>query len=195
MGAIVGLWIATLLFAYLLGSIPTAYLVVWWRRGQDVRNLGDGNAGAANVARILGTPVGISVGLFDIAKGAVAVALANWLVGTGMAMLAGVLAIAGHNWPVYLLGKGGRGAATAIGALLAILPLVALPLALVALAILYLTRSSTKAVACFYIPLPLLAFWPGGYTYPYVAFSLLIPILVGISHYISLRLSRKGLTQ
>jgi hypothetical protein len=66
-------------------------------------------------------------------------------------------------------------------------PVVAAPLAGLALVVLYLSRSSTRAVAAMYIPLPFLAYWPAGYSYPLVAYSLGIPLLVGICHHLSLR--------
>ena len=74
------------LAAYLIGSIPTAYLVVRRRRGQDIRQLGDGNAGAENVARILGRKAGVIVALIDLSKGLVVILLVR---GLAAAMLAG----------------------------------------------------------------------------------------------------------
>jgi hypothetical protein len=71
--------------------------------------------------------------------------------------------------------------------LLAAVPLVAVPLAGLALVVLYFSRSSTMAVAAMYIPLPFLAYWPGGYSHPLVIYSLAVPVLVGTCHYLSLR--------
>ena len=116
------IWSLGLVFAYLLGSIPTAYLVVRYRKGLDIRKMGDGNSGAANVARIMGAKTGIFVGIIDIFKGSITLALVVWLLGSGIGMVGGMLAIIGHNWPVYLLGRGGRGVAVGIGVLLALLP-------------------------------------------------------------------------
>ncbi len=185
-------WTGVVLLGYFIGAIPTAYLVVRRLKGQDIRRLGDGNAGAANVSRIAGNPVGLGVGAADVLKGVVAVLLARWLADPpAVAMVAGVAAIAGHSWPVYLRGRGGRGAATAAGVLLAMFfPLPAIPLAAVALTVLYLTRSTVKAVASFFIPLPFLAAWPLGYSYPLIGYSLAIPLLVGASHYLSIKRPR-----
>jgi acyl phosphate:glycerol-3-phosphate acyltransferase len=184
-------WAGVALLCYLIGTIPTAYLAARWLKGQDIRQVGDGNAGAANVARTVGARVGIAVGLVDIAKGAAAVLLTKWLMdSTAAEMIAGVAVIAGHNWPVYLQGRGGRGAATAVGVLLAMLPVLAIPLVVPALIVLYLTRSATKAVATFYIPLPFLA-WPVGYSYSLAFYALLIPVMVGLSHYFSVKRREK----
>lgn len=181
-------WLLAALIAYLIGAIPTAYLAVRWLKGQDIRSLGDGNAGAANAALILGARGGLMVGAIDIAKGLAVVLLAQGLLNSpAAAMIAGVLVIVGHAWPVYLRGRGGRGAATAVGVLLATVPVVAAPLAGLALVVLYASRSSTRAVAAMFISLPFLAYWPAGYSYPLVAYSLAIPLLVGTCHYLSLR--------
>ncbi|HEU0020944.1 MAG TPA: glycerol-3-phosphate acyltransferase, partial [Dehalococcoidia bacterium] len=94
-------WLVTALMAYLIGAIPTAYLAVRWLRGQDVRNLGDGNAGAANAARILGIRGGLVVGTVDIGKGLAVVLLAQGLLDSLVAgMIAGFLVIIGHAWPI-----------------------------------------------------------------------------------------------
>jgi glycerol-3-phosphate acyltransferase PlsY len=181
-------WASTALAAYFVGTMPTAYLAGRLFSGQDIRQMGDGNAGAANVAYSLGVKVGIGVGIVDIAKGAAAVLLARFLFDSPIAdMIAGVLVIAGHNWPVYLQGRGGRGAATAVGVLMAVVPVVGIPIAVPALTVLYLTRSTTRALATYYIPIPFLALWPAGYSVSLVGYSLAIPILVGFSHYLSLR--------
>jgi glycerol-3-phosphate acyltransferase PlsY len=176
------------LVAYFIGATPTAYLAGRIFKGQDIRQLGDGNAGAANVARTVSKTVGVGVGAVDIGKGAAAVLLARWLLDSSVAeMVAGIFVIAGHNWPIYLHGRGGRGAATAVGVLLVVVPIAAGPVALLGLAVLWLSKSATKALAAFYIPIPFLAFWPAGYPYPWVAYSLAVPIFVGISHYLSLK--------
>lgn len=181
-------WAGISLAAYLIGTTPTAYLAGRLLQGRDIRQFGDGNAGAANVARALGARVGLGVGAVDIGKGAAAVLLGRWLLDSPAAeMVAGILVIAGHNWPVYLQGRGGRGAATAVGVLLATVPLVAIPVAAPALTVLYLTRSATRALAIYYIPIPFLAFWPAGYAHSQVLYSLAIPFIVGFSHYLSLR--------
>ncbi len=184
-------WTGVVLLAYLIGTVPTAYLVVRRLNGQDIRRLGDGNAGAANVSRIVSSRVGLGVGAADVIKGVAAVLLARWLADPPVvAMASGIAAIAGHNWPVYSRGRGGRGAATAVGVLLAMFPLPAIPLAAVGLTMLYLTRSTVKAVAIFFILIPFLAAWPLGYSYPLIGYSLAIPLIVGASHYLSLKRPR-----
>ena len=187
------IWCVGLVSAYLLGSIPTAYLVVHYRKGSDIRKLGDGNSGAANVARVMGAKTGIFVGIIDIFKGSIIIALAGWLLGSGIGMAGGIIAIMGHSWPIYLLGRGGRGAAVGIGVLLALLPYLAFPIALIGIIILGVTRKTRLAIAFFFITLPVLVFLVGNYSLVYLGYTLLIPVLVGSCHFISVKYTTKGL--
>ena len=180
-------WISLTIASYSIGSIPTAYLAARLLTGQDIRQLGDHNSGAANVYRTIGAKAGLTVGVIDIAKGAVAILLVRGLVdSTQLAMLAGAAVVIGHNWPVFLGLKGGRGAATAVGVLLAMLPIVAIPLCAPALAVLWLSRKTIPAVAIFFIALPALA-WPAGYSYDVIMYSAGMPVLVGLTHYFTTR--------
>lgn len=113
--------------SYLLGSFPTAYVAVKWLKRIDVRTVGSGNVGATNVTRVAGFGAGAAVFLIDLAKGALAVWwLTPWLQLTpAMRLSCGLAAILGHNFPVWLGFRGGKGVATTIGVLLAAMPLVA----------------------------------------------------------------------
>ena len=125
----------TALAAYLLGSIPTGYLVAR-AKGIDIRNVGSGNIGATNVMRILGKPAGILVLVADGFKGWVA---CGWLPGYALpfievrpgdagefqavlAIVCGVAAVLGHNYSCWLKFKGGKGIATSAGVLAALVP-------------------------------------------------------------------------
>lgn len=181
-------WTGVFLAAYFIGGIPTAYLAARLIKGADIRRLGDRNPGAANVFRNVGTKAGIAVGAVDIAKGAAAVILAKALLdSTAAEMISGGLAVAGHNWPVHLQFRGGRGAATGVGVMLATIPMLAIPLALASLAVLYFTKKATVSLATFLILAPILAWWPMDYSYPLAGYSLLIPLFVGLGHYLSVK--------
>jgi glycerol-3-phosphate acyltransferase PlsY len=105
--------------AYLLGSVPTAYLLVRSIRGVDIRTLGSGNVGATNAGRALGRWGFVSTLLGDIAKGAVAILLAQRIAPDGAAVWAAVPSvIVGHVWPITLRFRGGKGVGPGIGALL-----------------------------------------------------------------------------
>ena len=121
--------IPALLGSYLLGSIPTAYLMVKRLKGVDVRTVGSGNVGATNVTRIAGFRAGVVVFLIDAAKGLLAVlVIAPWALRpmTPTAQLAcGIAAVVGHAFSVFLKFQGGKGVATTIGVLLGAMPLLA----------------------------------------------------------------------
>ncbi len=113
-------WVA----AYLLGSIPTAYLAGRILQGIDIRQHGSKNVGATNALRVLGRGAGVSVLLIDILKGAAAVLLGLALgFSEEIRVLAGIFAICGHNWTVFLNFKGGKGVATSAGVFLALIPI------------------------------------------------------------------------
>lgn len=181
-----------LLAAYLLGSIPTAWLLARRRLGQDLRQLGDGNVGAENAARVLGRQAGIIVAVVDVGKGLAALLLARVVAGDDyflpVAILSGWAAIIGHSWPVWLRGAGGRGAATAAGVLLGMTPFAALPAALPALAVLGLFRSATGCLAAFFIgTVGLAAGYAGlqlfGYSGAEAGGALAMPVLAAVIHF------------
>lgn len=120
-----------ILFAYLLGSVPSGY-VLGKLAGIDVRRIGSGNIGATNVARVIGKRQGILTLVADATKGFLPV-MAGFALGFepfGIALVAGSVFL-GHLFPVFLNFKGGKGVATALGALLAIAPLATLILVVV----------------------------------------------------------------
>ena len=120
-------WIVGLGVGYLLGSIPTGLWLGRWRGGVDIRASGSGRTGATNTFRSLGARWSATVLVLDALKGAVPIliVMAVWDSPTGE-VLAGLAAIVGHQFPLYAGFKGGRGAATAMGAALPILPLALL---------------------------------------------------------------------
>ena len=102
--------------AYLLGSVPAAYLVAKWSRGIDIRQYGTGNVGASNVLSVTSKWLAIPVIIFDIGKGALAIWIAQ-LLGLGAAeqVTVGIITVIGHNWPIFLRFQGGRGIFTTLG--------------------------------------------------------------------------------
>lgn len=180
-------WISLIAATYLIGSLPTAYLAARILSNADIRKLGDGNAGAANVYRNLGPKAGLAVGSIDIGKGALAVLLARVLMeGQAVEMVAGLSAVAGHNWPFYLQFRGGRGAATAIGALMAFVPLAAVPIGILALAVLWLSKKAVVALAFTFVTIPLMT-WITGSSLSSISYVIFLPIIVGLCHFASLR--------
>ncbi len=119
-----GRWVLSLVLGYLLGSIPVGLLVVRWRRGIDVRRVGSGRTGGTNVLRAAGWGAAVLTGLGDGLKAAMAVWIARWLGGTPLLQaLAGVAAVAGHNYSAFLHFQGGAGTMASIGGATALWPL------------------------------------------------------------------------
>ncbi|MBN1679322.1 MAG: glycerol-3-phosphate acyltransferase [Anaerolineae bacterium] len=146
--------ILAVVFGYIIGSFPTAYLIAYMK-GINIFEVGSGNMGATNVARACGPRYGVLVWIGDGLKGIIAVLLARWLIpdNQALASVLGALAVvAGHNWSLLatiITGsiRGGKGAATASGTFLLLAPtfLVAITLALAA-AVVLLTRYVSLAV-------------------------------------------------
>ena len=121
---------AGVVLAYLIGSVPFALLIAKRWGAPDLRRVGSGNLGAANVLRTSGVTAGVLVALLDVGKGAAGVLLASRLDGsTATPAVAGLAAIVGHIYPVWLRFRGGKGVATACGVFAALAP-VAMPIAL-----------------------------------------------------------------
>jgi len=120
--------IAAIVIAYLLGSIPSAYITARLKKGIDIRQVGSGNVGALNVYRQVGPVFGLAVLAADLVKGVLAVFIAQWL---GLPLIwtcvAGFAAVVGHNWPCFLGFRGGKGAVTIMGV---IVPLIPIPFAI-----------------------------------------------------------------
>lgn len=186
-------WIVAL--AYLLGSVPFSYIIVRISRGIDVRTVGSGNPGATNVMRAAGRGPAALALLLDVGKGVAAVVGARLLEAPGpVVAAAGVAAVAGHMFPVFLRGRGGKGVATAAGALGALVPwalasALALFIGVVAWKR-YVSLGSLVAAAAF--PLLVVLFYrlgwtPPGQLAPPLAASVVISGLVILRHAVNIR--------
>jgi len=173
---------AIICVAFLFGSFPTG-VVVGYLAGRDVRKVGSGNIGAANVARALGVTAGASVALFDILKGALPV-----LVGFRLGMshetvaLVGLAAVLGHDYSVFLWLRGGKGVATTFGVALALAPLAGFGSVLIWAAVLwfsgYSSLSSLLALALLPVFLALTGQPPA-----FVVLAFLLAALGGFKHW------------
>ncbi len=151
-----------LLVAYLLGSIPFAYIAVRLAGRGDVRAIGSGNVGATNTLRAAGWKVALAVALLDVGKGVVAVVLMGLATGSpGWAAAAGLAAVLGHCFPVWLGFVGGKGVATAVGAFAVLAPaacgVVAVVWAVVLAVSRYVSLASVCAAAAFPVALQAVA--------------------------------------
>ena len=128
------------IIAYLMGNIATAYLVSRAFGKIDIREHGSGNSGSTNVFRVLGAKPAVIVFLGDVLKGTAAVLIGRYLGGSYGEILAGIFVVAGHNWPILLGGKGGKGIATTIGLMLPIDPLMVVMILIVGIIVIITTR-------------------------------------------------------
>ncbi len=188
-------YIVTALAAYLLGSIPTGYLVAR-SRGVDIRKVGSGNIGATNVLRTLGKPAGIFVFVVDALKGFVAARYVGWfaykiLAGgveesstteEALKIIGGIVAILGHNYTCWLKFKGGKGIATSAGVALALLP-VAMGIAVVTFTIVcFTTRYVSVASMAAATILPFAAWWPARSSRTMIGVAAVIAALAIYKH-------------
>ena len=151
----------TLLLGYLLGSLPSGFLAGKWCKGIDLRTIGSGSTGATNVLRNVGKKPALVVFLVDVAKGAAAVLLAGALTQSNplndwIQVLAGLAALAGHIWPVWLGFKGGKAVATGLGLFLGLAWPVGLACFGVFMAVFSLSRIVSLASVVAAVSLPLL---------------------------------------
>jgi acyl phosphate:glycerol-3-phosphate acyltransferase len=166
--------------AYLLGSIPFAYLA-GRARGVDLRTVGSGNLGAANVFRSLGRDMGIAVMAADILKGLVAVVIARIITDDPWPAVAAAAAMAGHVFPVWLRFKGGKGVAVGGGAVLGLMPVAALILFAIWVVVVGITRyTSLGSIVGALVATPLV--WALGYPASYLVFTGLAAAAVLVLH-------------
>lgn len=172
--------IIAIAIGYLLGSIPFAYIAGRLRKGADIRQVGGGNVGALNTMREVGVAVGFAVLFADIAKGSIAVLIAQWL---GLSLIwvfvVGFAAVAGHNWPIFLRFKGGKGAATTMGVLLALVPReFGISFAIIVL-IVVVTSNFRLAIGIGFALLPVIV-WQFGGSGMLIIYSLVLPLFCGV---------------
>jgi len=188
-----------LLGCYLIGSIPFSYIFTKMETGKDIRQLYSGNAGATNASRVLGRWYGMVIGVLDFCKGLAAVFLAGFIMqhsyipigeeyafgSRAVQSLAGLAAIAGHLYPIFIGFRGGKGVATFFGALTALVPLAGMVGGEVFLIIFllysYVSLGSIVAVASTYIVLvPMIVFY--GFPWEYIVFTLIGTVIIAYKH-------------
>ncbi len=202
-------FVAAVIIAYLLGSIPFGLIIGKLKKGVDVRKYGSGKTGATNVMRTVGTKFGILTIVLDVAKAAIAVMLAKIIVGSAILtigslslhwqiaqVIAGLAAMAGHNWPVFARFKGGRGVTAYFGTLFAIYPPAAIfgveVLAISALHSRHMSLGSILAVLavwCLLVPLTIV------YNFPpiYLAYGLAATALLVFQHRDNVKRLQQGI--
>ena len=170
--------IALAVGAYVLGSVPTGYILVRLVKGEDIRDVGSRNVGALNTYRQVGAWAGLTVLMVDTAKGVLAVA-APRLVGVDewALFITTPLVVAGHNWPVFLGFRGGKGAASIFGISLVIVPWLTVITAGPSILVMLLLRNVVLGAAFGFILLNVLL-WVTGQGAQQVGLCLLLTALV-----------------
>lgn len=191
--------IAVVVASYLVGSIPVGYLMVKLARGTDIRNEGSGVIGATNVLRVLGTKAFAACMVLDAAKGYVPTLAAWYIFGThDLQVAAGIAAVLGHDFPIFIGFRGGRGVSTSFGVYAAL----ALPLAVgmvavgifIVLALRYMSVMSMVTVPGGALVLLLLAVFhaDGDFTYTKTIFGAFATFFVILTHIPNIRRLIKG---
>ena len=183
------IFIAAIFLAYLIGSIPTSYIVGRLTKGIDIRKYGSGNVGATNTLRVLGKKMGALVLLMDMAKGAFCVVVLSAVfygnqLNIGLPAFKACIAafvVFGHIWTIFLKFKGGKGVATTCGVVLALAAAPALIAILIWLIVVILSKyvSLSSLIMMLSLPLLLLAF---NQPYPYVILAVTLLITISYTH-------------
>ena len=154
--------ITLIICGYLLGSVPSSYLAARWIKGINLREFGSGTLSGSMVWEHVARWAIVPVGVFDILKATFPAWLGLKLgLGEGIAVAAGVAAVIGHNWPIYLRFHGGRGLGSFMGLLLVIYPW-GVPWMITFLTIGFLLGDSAPWAIASLLTLPVLTFWAGG---------------------------------
>ena len=175
------------LAAYVLGSVPTAYIVVRAVKGEDIRDVGSHNVGALNAYRRVGAWAGLTVLLVDGAKGVLAVVAPRLLgIDEWALFITTPLVVAGHNWPVFLNFRGGKGAAAIFGISLVIVPWLTVITAGPSILVMLLLRNVVLGAAFGFILLNILL-WVTGQGAQQVSLCLLLTLLVTGTYVLNVR--------
>jgi glycerol-3-phosphate acyltransferase PlsY len=177
--------VATFVIAYLIGAINPAAIIARVR-GVNLRASGSGNPGATNAGRILGRRTGVLVGLLDVLKGFVPAVLAGWLLGSDYGLLAGFAAFLGHVTSPFLRFRGGKGVATAGGAILGTNPIWLIPVLVVAALVFGVSRRvgmASVAGALTLIPTAMLL----NDSWQETAFAIAMALVIVIRHQLNIR--------
>tara|TARA_Y100001933_G_scaffold29783_1_gene24838 strand:- start:1910 stop:2503 length:594 start_codon:yes stop_codon:yes gene_type:complete len=178
------LQIFILFISYLLGSVPTGFLIAKYLKNIDLREIGSGSTGATNVLRNVGKLPAFFVFIIDVFKGYLAVKIASiFLSNNLLEVLAGLCALSGHIWPVWLKGKGGKAVASGLGVFLALSWKVGISSFGVFLLTLALSKivSLSSIIAAIVLPI-LMLLRLNSLNHPYTIFSIIVSLLVIWKH-------------
>ena len=173
-----------LFISYLLGSFPSGFLYAKKFKGIDLRDVGSGSTGATNVLRNVGKWPALIVFMIDVSKGFIAVKLAYLILSSNIfQVLAGLFAITGHIWPIWLKGRGGKAVATGLGMFIALSWIVGLASFGTFLIVISLSKIVSLSSITASLLLPIYMFiYIGTFNHPFTIFSLMVAIIVIWKH-------------
>ena len=183
-----------LLISYLLGSFPSGFLYAKNLKGIDLRRVGSGSTGATNVLRNIGKWPALIVFIIDVLKGVIAVKIAYYFLTDNIfQVLAGLFAITGHIWPIWLKGKGGKAVATGLGMFIALSWAVGLASFGTFLIVISLTQivSLSSITAALLLPIYMLIY-VGTFNHPFTIVSFIVAIIVIWKHRSNIHRILKG---
>ena len=181
--------IIAIFLGYLLGSIPSAYIAARLATGKDIRQMGGGNGGGLNTYREVGLWPAVAVGIVDLGKGTAAVAIAYWVLALTdltqpWVLAAGLAAVIGHNWMVWLKFSGGKGMGAAIGVLAVLMPLYGYwqgPLIFLGIVSIpfFITRNVALSMGIGLVTVPFIG-WLGMKSGLFVTWSIVTGVVIGL---------------
>tara|TARA_Y100001933_G_C18657183_1_gene421174 strand:- start:13 stop:615 length:603 start_codon:yes stop_codon:yes gene_type:complete len=186
--------IIVLLVSYVLGSFPSGYLYAKNLKGIDIRQVGSGSTGATNVLRNIGKWPALIVFILDIFKGFIAVKIAYFLLSDNIfQVIAGLCAIAGHIWPIWLRGRGGKAVATGLGMFIALSWKVGLASFGTFLIVISITKivSLSSISAALLLPIYMLIYI-GTFKHSFTIFSFIVTLIVIWKHRSNINRILKG---
>lgn len=183
-----------IIISYLIGSIPSGFLLTKYVMKKDVRKYGSGNIGATNVARVMGIKAGVLVAIFDILKGYLGVLIGQLILGSDFSiaiLFVAAAAIAGHDWSLFLGFSGGKGVATTFGVILRLYPLAFLIYALIWLLLVLTTRYVSLGSIIGSMSLPLTLYFRSAAVRD-IYFAVLLSLFVIYTHRENIKRLIKG---
>jgi acyl phosphate:glycerol-3-phosphate acyltransferase len=188
--------IFVLIISYLFGSIPFSYIFTRYIKGEDIRNIGSGNIGATNATRALGLYYGLIIVGLDIFKGFFAVWLTQLIFNNSTSIniffIAGLFAIIGHNYSIFLKFSGGKGVATTLGVLLRLLPGTFFIYVFIWIIIVLLSRYVSLASLISAISLPFSTYFYYNSNVYYAIFVFILAVFIIYRHHSNIKRLFKG---
>lgn len=186
-------YLFVIIISYIIGCFSSAYIIGKTFKKIDIRNFGSKNVGSTNALRVMGAKLGIFTFLLDVLKGVLAVYVGKLILGEIGSLIAGLFVVIGHNWPVFIGFKGGKGVATSIGVLLTLFGSIALiPLIITIIIILFSKYVSLGSISFLVLTPIVYSIMVKSFDIRYFFLSLVLAVLGLIRHKENIKRLIKG---